>query len=222
MAESAGTAQVPPQGSPDASETSDKSSTLPIDVWRSILVTQLGECWNDVRNIDSLVWQIPASIGAILGLILTGLGSKALKGHPSLLDVAAMFAVVFVSYSLLLALHKNRVFQIARNIYMKAIYRELLKTGSVAPNSPVPASLEAKDHPIDELPGFVPHATRDIVLESRHGIVHSLTGITRFNRLNTRVDKMSAYITMFRISACVLLGEFALAVWLLLRFLRLS
>jgi hypothetical protein len=222
MTESIETPQVPSQAAPDAPETSSKPENIAIDVWRSILTTQLGECWDDVRNIDSLVWQIPAGIGAILGLILTGLGASAFKGHPSLLDVAAMFAVVLISYSLILALHKNRMFQVSRNIYMKAIYLELLKTGSLPPGSLVSASLGAKDHKIGDLPGFVPHATRDLMLESKHGIVYSLTGMKGFNNLNARFNDMSAYVTMFRVSAFVLLGEFALTIWLLLRFLRLA
>jgi hypothetical protein len=217
MVEEMGASGVPHQGAPDTSETKNPTAKLPVELWRSILLVQLGECWNDIRNIDGLVWQIPAGIGAILGLILTGLGTRALKGRPSLIDVAAMFAVVLVSYSLIVALHKNRMFQISRNKYMKGIYKQLLATHSASNGALVPIRLDAHDDcPMDELPGFVARATRDIANESQAGSVASWGVLALFS---ARMRKFSAYNTMFRVSVCVLVGEFLLAVWLFIRFL---
>src|SRR5262252_10232445 len=116
MAEEMGVADGSQQYAPESKSLSDPAISLPVELWRSILLTQLVECWNDTRNIDNLVWQIPAGIGAILGLIISGLGVRALSGQPDLLDVGAMCAVLFISSSLVLALYKNRMFQVSRSI----------------------------------------------------------------------------------------------------------
>jgi hypothetical protein len=182
------------------------------------LLSQLTECWDDVRNIDGLVWQIPAGIGAILGLILTGLGRNVLSGRPSIIDLAAMVAAVLVSFSLILALHKNRMFQVSRNIYMKALYRQLLSTRSASDGELVGIALETDDCPMEELPGLVPRATRDLT--------KTLSGPTAAGfqprQLLRRFHLLSAYKIMFGVSLCILCGEVALAVWLLVRMVELG
>jgi hypothetical protein len=219
MAEKINEASVPRQTAQSSPELPRQAPTLPAGLWRSILLTQLGECWDDVRNIDSLVWQIPAGIGAILGLILSGLGTKVVSGRPSLLDVAAMFAVVLVSFSLIMAMHKNRMFQVSRNMYMKSIYKQLLATHSAADDTLVPIGLEADDCPMDELPGFVARATHDLTRQLQ---VNNAQSLVSFAWFGDRMRKMSAYKTMFRVSVIVLTGECFLTIWLLIRFLVLG
>jgi hypothetical protein len=216
MAEGTRATGIPQQGTPAPTELLSPNATLPVELWRSILLCQLGECWNDVRNIDGLVWQIPAGIGAILGLILSGLGARVVDGRPDLLDVGAMFAVVLISSALIVALHKNRMFQVSRNIYMKAIYKQLLATNIAQAGALVPIGLNADDSPMEELPGFVPRATRDLTALFPQGTVQSLPQLAS---LSDRVRNLSAYKTMFRVSLLVLVGELALAIWLLVRFI---
>lgn len=212
-------AASPPQVSAISSQPPTQPVTLPVELWRSVLLLQLGECWDDVRNIDSLVWQIPAGIGAILGLILSGLGPQVVKGRPSPLDVAAMFAVVLISYSLIVALHKNRKFQVSRNIYMKSIYKELLTNQCVPGDATVPVTLKPHDYEMTELPGFVARYTNDLVQEAHADSSQLASHIASFKR---RLFKWSAYQTMFRVSILVLTGELFLALWLFIRFIWLG
>lgn len=188
---------------------------LPAELWRSILLMQLDECWSDIRQIDGLVWQIPAGIGAILGLILTGLGSNILKRPPSLLDVGAMFGAFLITFSLIFALYKNRIFQISRNIYMKAIYKQLLAIRDAKPDDLVPVNLELDDPEMVEIPGLVALATRDMV---SLGLAHvaSSAGLPFASRI---LRRRSAYKTMLYVSISVLAGEFLLTILLLARFL---
>jgi hypothetical protein len=219
MADGMKAPDVPSQSSAPQAELSNQNASMPVELWRSILLCQLGECWNDVRNIDGLVWQIPAGIGAILGLILSGLGVRVVDGRPDLLDVGAMFAVLLISAALVVALYKNRMFQISRNIYMKAVYRQLMATNTAKPGALVPIKLEADDCAMSELPGLVPRATRDLDTQLLQvGVIP----LPKFAGLTNWLGQRSAYKTMFRVSLLVLIGEFALAVWLLVRFITLT
>lgn len=206
-------ADTPPPSLPSPSS----QVTIPLDLWRSVLIAQLSECWNDVRNIDSLVWQIPAGIGAILGLVLSGLGTQVVKGRPNVLDVAAMFAVVLISYSLIIALYKNRKLQQARSIYLKSIYKQLLLSASAtSDDAAVSPTLKLNDYNMDELPGFVAHSTHDVVQAACDASPELASRVASFK---TSYFKRSAYRTMFYMSVLVLVGELFLAIWLLIRLI---
>jgi len=230
---------IPTQANANISEAAVPQVLLPVELWRSLLLAQLTECWNDVRNIDSLVWQIPAGIGAIIGLILTGLGRSIIQNRPSLLDVAAMVAAVLVSFALIMALRKNRIFQVSRNVYIKAIYRALLATNTAEAGEMISVGLETDDCPMEILPGCVPRATQDLtgftatqsatksrilkfLLESHfwRSAANSSVG-KRVGKVWQKLSKASAYRIMFRVSVSILVGETLLAFWLLGRFLRI-
>jgi hypothetical protein len=230
---------IPIQAKTDISQVAVTPMLLPVELWRSLLLTQLTECWNDVRNIDSLVWQIPAGIGAIIGLILTGLGRSIIQNRPSLLDVAAMIAAVLVSFALIMALRKNRIFQVSRNVYIKAIYRALLETNAAQAGEMISVGLQTDDCSMDMLPGCVPRATQDLAsftdlqsdTKSRFmkfllgssfwqsvAKSHAGKGVTK---VGNRLSNASAYKMMFRVSVSIVVGETLLAFWLLARFLRI-
>ncbi len=228
---------IPAQADANISEDAVPPILLPVELWRSLLLTQLTECWNDVRNIDNLVWQIPAGIGAIIALILTGLGRSIIQNRPSLLDVVAMIAAVLVSFALIIALRKNRMFQVSRNVYIKAIYRALLATNTAEVGEMIRAGLETDDCSMEILPGCVPRATQDLaaftasqtksrplkfLLESPfwRSIVNSPAGKC-IGKVWQKLSRASAYRIMFRVSVSILIGETFLALWLLGRFLRI-
>src|SRR5687768_13826176 len=67
---------------PNAVEDSDAPLIL-VKEWRTLLVKQLEQCWSDIRQNDAILWQIPASIGAIVALLLNVLGQSIVAGPVS-------------------------------------------------------------------------------------------------------------------------------------------
>lgn len=191
--------------------------TVPVELWRSMLLVQLGECWNDVRQNDSILWQIPAGIGAIVGLILAALGSSAIKGRPNLLQVIAVAAVAAVTFSLIVAEYKNRVFQVSRNIYIKSIYRELLMTRDKPDGTLVPITFTIDDYDMNEVPGLSALATRDLsnIVQERASAV---SGLRFFGNSLTRLP---AFKTLFYVSILIWIGEIAFVIWLLARYVAM-
>lgn len=194
-------------------ENNQGSPTLPVELWRSMLLVQLGECWDDVRQNDSILWQIPAGIGAIVGLILAALGSTAVKGRPSLPQVLAVIAVAAVTFSLIVAEYKNRVFQVSRNIYIKSIYRELLMTRDKPANAFVPITFTIDDYDMDYVPGLSALATKDLssIVQARAAEV---SGLRWFGN---GLSRLPAFKTLFYVSVCIWVGEVAFIAWLLVR-----
>lgn len=197
--------------SPDNGQNTPK---IHVELWRSMLLVQLGECWNDVRQNDSILWQIPAGIGAIVGLIFAALGSSALKGRPNLLQIMAVLAVAAVTFSLIVAEYKNRVFQVSRNIYIKSIYKELLMTQGKPEGTLVPAVLTIDDYEMSELPGLSALATKDLdkIVQMRAAQVSGP------NFLGNYLSRIPAFKTLFYVSILIWFGEIIFAIWLVVRF----
>jgi hypothetical protein len=199
---------------------------LPVELWRSILLTQLSECWDDVRNVDSLVWQLPTGIGAILGIVLAALSPHNLS-RPGLFEVAAVFGACFVTLSLLLALYKNRRFQVSRGKYIKSIYMELLGTEGLVASQMTPVKLAPVDHKIRDLPGLVALSSKDLDevdptdKSTPEGPSDIKGGIYQIrSMMRSRMGRVSAFKVLFRVSAAVCLGEFLLGAWLLVQLVR--
>ena len=185
---------------------------LPVELWRSILLLQLSECWNDVRSVDNLVWQIPTGIGAILGLVLTAIAPR-ISLRPSLFEVLAVSGASMVTMSLIVALYKNREFQKSRSRYIKAIHMQLLRTNGASARAKIPAELSPVDHDIRDLPGLVAFSTRD--LNQLRGIGGApgdeLAGV------RAKFRNVRAFRVLICVSVGVCCGEVALAIWLLAR-----
>jgi hypothetical protein len=211
-------ARVPSQAPPIESErpapvvTSEQSLTA--DLWREVLLLQLSECWNDVRNVDSIVWQIPAGIGAILGLILTAVAPR-IASKPSVFEMVGVFGAAFVTLSLVYALRKNRLLQKYKSKYIKSIYHELLQTdASKARHGVSIAALKPVDIDIRVLPGLVALSTGDIQAVMGQGDADSS------HSLASRLRHMSAFNLLFWVSVSVLVGEYALGIWMLVRIVN--
>lgn len=194
-----GSASVPSPGGP-----------MRVDVWRSLLTEQWVQCGNDIRQNDALLWQIPASIGAIVALLLNALRDGIDAGEPSLLHLTAVVVAVLVTASLVITEFKNRVFQVSRNIYRKSIFRALLDVSSLPDDAVVVPSLTLRDYHREELPGFVEAKTRDI----EDHVLAAAWKAAGSRVLGARVASVSAYMTLFYLSLVVLAGEVGLLGWM--------
>lgn len=192
------------------SPQSNQSVSVPVELWRSILLTQLGQCWDDVRQTDSILWQIPAGIGAIVGLVLATIGSSAVHGRPNLLQVIVVFAASAVTFSLIVAEYKNRVFQVSRSIYIKSFYKQLLLTQDKEDGMLVQAVLTFDDYNVEELPGLAALATREL-----NEIVQAkAASVSGFPFIGDTLSRLPAFKTLFYVSIMILIGELAFGVWL--------
>jgi hypothetical protein len=186
---------------------------IPVELWRQLLLCQLNECSNDIRQNDSILWQIPATIGAIVGLMLNALGNDVLSGPVTGLDIAGVSIGVIVTFSLVLTEYKNRVLQISRNVYRKSIYDALLQSGVLAPGALITPKLSLSDDPCD-LPGLVETSSRRLddptIKAASEGAGPAMLG--------SLVARRSAYKALFAISNTVLLAEVLLLGWLVARY----
>ena len=189
------------------------SQSIPVELWRAILLAQLGQCWDDVRQTDSILWQIPAGIGAIVGLVLAAIGANAVRGKPNLVQVIAVFAASAVTFSLIVAVYKNRVFQVSRSIYIKSFYKQLMLTKDAKDGTLVPAFLTFDDYDVDELPGLAALATKDLseVVQER------AAAVSGFRFIGDNLSRLPAFKTLFYVSVFILIGEIAFAIWLIVR-----
>lgn len=187
---------------------------IPVEHWRAILYLQLEQCWNDIRQNDAILWQIPASIGAIVGLILNALGRTIIEGPVAWLDIAAVATAIAVTFSLVVTEYKNRIFQVTRNIYRKAIYKALVEAARLPAGSLANPVLDVREYEAGDLPGSVEVATRHIDREVLE-VAWKAGGV---KWAGERAAKLPAYKTLFYISIGVLLGELGLLIWLCVRF----
>lgn len=97
---------------------------------QSLLQMQIAECWADNRNFDVLVWAIPAATSAIAGLILNAIVSVGDGSQGWFLRGAISAGGALLSFPLILALIKNRKFQVQRNDWRAACYFALVAGGS--------------------------------------------------------------------------------------------
>jgi hypothetical protein len=192
-------------------------ATLSSELWQSVILTQISECWNDIRQLDGVLWQIPAGIGAILGLILTALGPRSLTGRPGPFEVIAVFGAFLVTFSLVVALYKNRIFQVSRSIYIKSLYKELLRVHNSQPGQSTTISINAQDYAMSELPGLVAFATRDLAPL----VQKSVASASGFVSISGWLRGLPAFKILFYVSVSVVLGELVLGIWLLIRLIQL-
>jgi hypothetical protein len=173
-----------------------------LDVRRDLLRQELDQCWADVRHNDSILWQIPAAIGAIVGLIL----NVVVNSHPlSWLHALAVVAAILVTWSLIVTEYKNRIFQVTRNIYRASIYNELLRIARMGPDELVVPTLQIDD--FKGLVGFVETATDTIPAPARKA---AFKAAGFYRQAGWVQDRLKAYKTLLVISLLLLAGEIVL------------
>jgi hypothetical protein len=165
--------------------------------------------------MDTILWQIPAGIGAIVGLVLAGLGRDVFEGRPTILEIFATSAATLVTYSLLVAEYKNHVFQVSRNIYIKSLHRALLDCSAYPTGYLIKAKLEIDDFKMEDLPGLPAAATRDLIGENSmwNSIVRSAGPVW----LGSRAARLPAFKTLFAVSVFAFAGEVLLVAILVAR-----
>ena len=164
-----------------------------------LIIKQIGECWADNRNFDVIVWQIPAVIAAIAGLMLNALVRQDASINAWVKPLIPAGAAL-VTFPLVLALLKNRIFQIERNNWRIALYNNLTKR--------VPIS--------EALGGIRPEPPRNdnLVRFSSPQITSKFKGPWYWRFWANRLKGVRAYNALFFVSVVVLLSEVALAIWL--------
>jgi hypothetical protein len=171
-----------------------------------VLLAQVAECWADLRNFDVIVWQIPAAVSAIGGLMVTGLLSEEAAGRPWARCLVALGAA-FVTFPLVIALVKNRIFQVDRNNWRLALLEALLKDPTSLPKI-------REYHPESQArDGIVLLSSRDIHTRFGHGPWYWRASARMFKRV-------SAYNVLFAVSLMVLAGEFLIGVYFGIAWLR--
>ena len=184
--------------------TSDGPHKVNVDQWREILSLQVTQCWDDIRQMDSLLWQIPAGIGAIAGLLASALSTDVLSGRPTAFEIGLVGATCLITYSLVVAAYKNRVFQVARNVHLKSCYAELLRVAALQHDTLVEVHpLTMADLPLSSLPGLLPFSTREV--DSTTKELAAVAGLGA--PLNRFLVKRGAFRILWWISVGVMLGE---------------
>jgi hypothetical protein len=196
-----------------AGARSGNLAEIPVEQWRALLCVQLEQSWNDIRHNDAILWQIPATIGAIVGLVLNALGKTIVTGPVTWLDAVGVATATIVTFSLIVTEYKNRVFQVTRNIYRKSIYKSLVDIAALKDGSGVLPYVDVREYEGGELPGFVEVATKDISDE----VLDVAWKASGFRVLGRQASRLPAYKTLFYISNAVFLGEVGLLISLAIR-----
>ena len=165
-----------------------------------LLLAQFRECWADNRNYDVIVWQIPAAIGAIAGIMLNALRLSA-GGDDRFRPLVAAGAA-WVTFPLVVALVKNRIFQIERNNWRIKLFEALTNNQTT----------------IDALDAAAPEqrpATGNLVLFSTPHIASTFDQGPWYWRVAASTFKgIRAYNILLLASLVVLIAEVALTVGL--------
>jgi hypothetical protein len=182
-------------------------SDQPPDIRRQLLLAQMEECWADIRNFDSILWQIPAAISAIGGLMVNALAQKEINFGPWSRPTIA-YAAALLTLPLLAALVKNRIFQTDRNNWRISLYRAYVSGGP----------LEIQDYyPENASLGKV---AKDLVLLSSREIHHRFRRGPWYWRISAGALRgVSAFNVLLLVSLGVFAGELAIGTWLTLHIL---
>lgn len=172
-----------------------------LSVEQQLYVSQMGECWADIRNYDTVLWQIPAAISAIGGLMVVALVQPEIEFGAWARPIIA-FAAALLTLPLVVALVKNRLFQTDRNNWRIALYKKLVEGGS--------GPVQAGDYKLGEVPvGLVPLGLPRTQLRLDRGPLYW--------RLAARaVYGLSAFNVLLLVSLVVFFGEIALGTLLAL------
>lgn len=168
---------------------------------QELLLAQFRECCADIRQYDAMLWQLPAAIGAIVGLTLNFAGQALAAGSATWIHVGGEFLALLLTVPLVLALYKNRLFQRSRNQF-RSILVKAIQLHARNPNEPDAAlpALEEREDKVG-LAGLFP--------------IHSLAlgqlpGPPRFRHLR-------AYDFLFSASVLMLAGHLGLLITLFIK-----
>lgn len=174
-----------------------------------LLIEQIKECWADNRNYDVILWAIPATITAIAGLAITAVFQLETSPSGAWARPLLALAAAVVTVPLVIALFKNRMFQIDRNRWRAALHVALA-------NGTSPAD-EMNKIIINEKVNKVPETHPDLVTFStaRVSYVNSL-GPWHWRLLCRRYHGLAAFQILFAVSILTLAAEVAMAFGFLL------
>lgn len=166
--------------------------------WRKqLMIEQIKECWADNRNFDVILWAIPATISGIAGLLLNSIfqinsSTYAIWARPFLALAAAVFTLPLV-----VALFKNRLFQIDRNNWRNALYCAL-------ENGTLPTvELERIRYSPEPRSNAVTFSTPRLTSETNHGSKY-------WRILAGRFQSIRAFDVLFIVSLATLAAEILL------------
>jgi hypothetical protein len=89
--------------------SADSESNSKYEKSVDLLLWQYRECWNDVRNFNNLIWQIPSFTTIATGA-LTGLSTTATMSIRILLFIVALS----LNFVMTIALYKHHFFRVSR------------------------------------------------------------------------------------------------------------
>ena len=190
----------------------EEMEPVPVEAWAHWLVQQYAQCSADIRQVDALVWQIPAAIGAIgtlLALTFAAAGGTGAR-DVSVPQIGIAVVAMAITFSLLIGLHKNRLFQIQRSRYRLVLHVAYLRAARLPSGSPVSPVLPDPGHvagaDVDDLHlfGIFPSTSKKQPCPT-HGRVDSL------------IWGVSAYDFLASMSLVVAVAELAYLGWLVTR-----
>lgn len=188
---------------------------------REFALLQIAECWADNRNYDAILWQIPAAIGAIAGLMVNAIFLAHGSGVDAWVRPFIALAAGLITFPLVMALLKNRLFQIERNIWRAAVFQSLYADGVSASQLIVQARSDEDPRLArilfrESQRSASPDDGTDLVpFSSLHLDLGRTRGSSLFRLLATRFGGRSAYSVLLFVSVIILLSEAALFVTLL-------
>jgi hypothetical protein len=189
-------------------------------LWQDILMLQLRELWNDNRQFDVIVWQIPAAIGAIAGILGSNVAPAVSHHEVSWMHAASAATALLVTCPLVLALYKNRYFQVSRNEWRAAVFETLRTKGGVEDLAVSYINYRSMDpHPVPGLVSFSTPSLNEIdakplglralddpALRRQHPLVRPFI---------RHLSRLSAFKVLWRVSLLVVVAELLLTVWLI-------
>jgi hypothetical protein len=89
----------------DKPKTDNGKSQQLIDV----LLLQYGECWNDIRQYENLIWEIPSVTTIVVGVLIALSTTSTMPAQIVLFVVALSLSIVMT-----VALYKHQFFRIYR------------------------------------------------------------------------------------------------------------
>lgn len=166
---------------------------------RQLMIEQIKECWADNRNYDVILWAIPATISAIAGLLVNAIFQIGSASYATWVRPLLALAAAVITLPLVLALFKNRLFQIDRNNWRNALYRAL-------ENGTLPAA------ELDKI-RFSPEARSNAVTFSTPRLTaHTNHGPRYWRILVARFQNVRAFDVLFVVSLATLATEVLLIV----------
>ena len=164
---------------------------------KELWLLQLKQCWADIRQFDSMMWQLPTAIAAIGALSLNVIADPVIYETTPVRVFHLVIAVMslLITSSLVFALMKNRYFQEWRVKHREILFKALknLQANGEYDNWDLEKPITLK---LEKVPGLIEVDTRSL----GH---------------YTRLLKRSAYKILLIISFLIVSLQLILVVWII-------